>query len=112
MFAGPMSRATLLHAGVTSSVWRRQPPYIGFMVQRSPAQDAVLTVTSRLAGVNRREFTVEATGLKAPVLPPGIEHENDLVDFLRRLGFQLSMVGGGSRTDELRRFYFRPKATR
>lgn len=75
-------------------------------------RDAVLVVTSRLAGVNRREFTVEATGLETPDLPSGIEHESDLVDFLRRLGFQLSMVGGGSRTDELRRFYFRPKATR
>lgn len=74
--------------------------------------DAVLVVTSRLAGVNRREFTVEATGLATPILPPGIEHESDLVDFLRGLGFQLSMVGGGSRTDELRRFYFRPKDTK
>ncbi len=82
------------------------------MIQPSPTWDAVLVVTSRLAGVNRREFTVEATGLEAPELPPGMEHESDLVDFLKKLGFQLSMVGGGSRPDELLRFYFRTKGIR
>lgn len=47
-------------------------------------------------------------GIHVPPLPEDLAHEKDLVDLMREAGFRLTMVGGGSRGEEVRRFYFRP----
>lgn len=67
----------------------------------------VIVVTSRPSG-DRREFEVAADSDPdiAPALE-GLAHEEELVGRMAGLGFNLTFVGGGSRTDEVRRFYFR-----
>ena len=80
------------------------------MDQPLPDQKGVLVVTSRPAGQHRRVFTIEASDdLEVPDLPSDLEHEMDLVEVLKKRGFRLTMVGGGSRSDETRRFYFRSR---
>ncbi len=69
-------------------------------------------VTSTPAGARGRAFTLETSSdLDVPELPAELAHEKDLVELMAKRGFQLTMVGGGSRIDEVRRFYFRRKPT-
>ena len=78
------------------------------MAQPPLTQKGVLVVTSRLAGPHRRAFALEASAdVTVPNLPDDLAHEKDLVELMRKRGFRLAMVGGGSRRDETRRFYFR-----
>ncbi len=78
------------------------------MDQPRPNQKGVLVVTSRSAGQYRRVFTIEASDdLVVPDLPSDLEQEKDLVELMGKRGLRLTMVGGGSRSDETRRFYFR-----
>ncbi len=68
----------------------------------------VVVVTSRLEAGGERSFRLEA-GEEAgpPALPEDLRNERELVELMRESGFQLTMVAGGSRPDEVRRFYFR-----
>lgn len=69
----------------------------------------MLVVTSRPAAVEGRSFRLEPPEAgEAPDLPEELSREDDLVEWLKRRGWRLTMVGGGSRPDEVRRFYFRP----
>ncbi len=47
----------------------------------------------------------------APALPSDLATEAGLITAMEEMGYQLKMVGGGSRIDEVRRFYFRKNAT-
>lgn len=79
------------------------------MTELVPEHHDVLVVTSRPAEGGARSFAVEAPeDAEVPELPPETRHERDLVDRLRVAGFRLTMVGGGSRPEDVRRFYFRP----
>lgn len=74
-----------------------------------PEDHDVVVVASRPGEGDARRFAVESPREgEAPSLPEGLVHERDLVDHMRTAGFRLTMVGGGSRSDETRRFYFRP----
>lgn len=68
----------------------------------------VVVVTSRPTAAGERSFRLEA-GEEAdpPALGDDLRSEGELVELMRASGFQLTMVGGGSRPDEMRRFYFR-----
>lgn len=68
----------------------------------------VVVVTSRPDAGGERSFRLEG-GEEAdpPALPEDLRNEGELVELMRGSGFQLTMVGGGSRPDEVRRFYFR-----
>lgn len=69
----------------------------------------VIVVTSRPAEEGTRAFQVEAgEDVEPPPLDEAVDHEGALVERMREAGFRLTMVGGGSRSDEVRRFYFRP----
>lgn len=81
------------------------------MTELVPDQHDVVVVTSRPAEAEGggRRFVVEAPeAARAPELPSDLIHERDLVDRLQAAGFRLTMVGGGSRPEDVRRFYFRP----
>lgn len=79
------------------------------MNRMPPEGHDVLVVTSRPAAPEGRRFRAEPPeGAEAPDLPEDLSHEDDLVEWLRERGWRLTMVGGGSRPDEVRRFYFRP----
>lgn len=75
-----------------------------------PDAEDVVTVTSRMAGDDRRNFEVlgeppdDARGL--PELSD-LRHENEMVAAMKDGGYRLTMVGGGAGSDEVRRFYFR-----
>ena len=74
-------------------------------------QTEVVVFSSRPAGEGGREFTLDEDPTESLNLDPAdIEHEDELVAEMSRRGFQLTMVGGGSRSDELRRFYFRQRS--
>lgn len=78
------------------------------MPQFPPDQDDVLVVSSEPAGEERRRFTVEEGPTEGLDFDPSdLGHEDDLVAAMREGGYTLTMVGGGSRSDEVRRFYFR-----
>ncbi len=83
---------------------------IDLVTQPPQTENDVVVVLSRPAGPDQRAFTLEAAGLGAPELPDDLGHETDLIKLMKKHGFRLTMVGGGSRIDELRRFYFRPDA--
>lgn len=71
-------------------------------------QTEVVVFSSRPTGDGGREFTLDDDPTESLDLDPTeIEHEDELVAEMSRRGFQLTMVGGGSRSDEPRRFYFR-----
>lgn len=75
----------------------------------SPPDHDVVVVTSRPAGAGRRAFDLEVPeGMEVPELPDPLAHEDALVNHMKEAGYRLTMVGGGSRPDEVRRFYFRP----
>lgn len=58
-----------------------------------------------------RVFTVESPHPPdAPQLPSDLATEAELVKAMEEVGYRLNMVGGGSRIDEVRRFYFRKVA--
>lgn len=79
------------------------------MTELVPEGHDVVVVTSRPGDGGSRSFAAEAPeGFDPPLLPDDLEHESDLVALMREAGFRLTMVGGGSRSDEVRRFYFRP----
>lgn len=73
-----------------------------------PEEHDVVVFTSRPAGDDRRSFTLEEdpTG-RVELDPEDLQHEDDLVEAMDESGFQLTMVGGGSRGEDVRRFYFR-----
>lgn len=74
-----------------------------------PDAEGVVVVTSRPAAEGERAFEVEGPeDLAPPELPSDVRHESDMVERFRDAGFRLTMVGGGSRPDQVRRFYFRP----
>lgn len=78
------------------------------MPQFPPEQDDVVVVSSEPDGEDGRRFTVEQVPDDGPdVDAGGIRHEDDLVATMKERGYTLTMVGGGSRSDEVRRFYFR-----
>lgn len=67
----------------------------------------VVVVASHPRG-DRRDFRIEPDS--DPELAPaldGLEHEEQLVAKMTEHGFRLTFVAGGSRTEEVRRFYFR-----
>lgn len=80
------------------------------MPQFPPEQDDVVVVSSEPDGEGGRRFRLEeaneeGNGLE---LDAGeLRHEDDLVATMTERGYTLTMVGGGSRSDEVRRFYFR-----
>lgn len=70
-------------------------------------QRGVVVVASRQQE-DRRVFALD------PISDPEIhvsledlEHEDQLIGKMTGMGWRLTFVGGGSRTDEPRRFYFR-----
>jgi hypothetical protein len=78
------------------------------VMDQSPDSDSVLVVSSEPSGEVGRVFTVESPHPPdAPQLPSDLATEADLVRAMEALGYRLNMVGGGSRIDEVRRFYFR-----
>lgn len=73
-----------------------------------PEEHDVVVFTSRPEGDDRRSFTLEEDPSgRVDLDPDHLKHEDDLVEAMHERGFQLTMVGGGSRGDEVRRFYFR-----
>ena len=78
------------------------------MPQFPPEQDDVVVVSSEPDGEDARRFTLEQMPDDGPDVDPGeIRHEDHLVRTMKERGYTLTMVGGGSRSDEVRRFYFR-----
>lgn len=79
------------------------------MPQFPPEQDDVVVVRSEPDGEGGRRFRLEeeddGDGLELDA--DGVRHEDDLVAAMKERGYTLTMVGGGSRSDEVRRFYFR-----
>lgn len=74
-------------------------------------QKEVVVFSSRPTGEGGRRFELEEDPTESVDLDAaGIEHEDELVAEMDRRGFQLTMVGGGSRSDEIRRFYFRERS--
>lgn len=83
--------------------------YIHRVNELVPEEHDVVIVTSRPGDGGGRAFALEAPeGLALPSLPDDLTRESELVTHMREAGFRLTMVGGGSRSDEVRRFYFRP----
>ena len=82
------------------------------MPQFPPEQDDVVVVSSEPDGEGGRRFRLEqgsgeGEGEEPELDTGGIRHEDDLVSTMKEQGYTLTMVGGGSRSDEVRRFYFR-----
>lgn len=78
------------------------------MPQFPPEQEDVVVVRSEPAGEQRRRFTLEEDPTGGLDLDADeIRHEDDLVATMTERGYTLTMVGGGSRSEEVRRFYFR-----
>lgn len=78
------------------------------MPQFPPEQEDVVVVSSEPDGEEGRRFTLEGdAGDGFDLDAGGIRHEDDLVAAMAERGYTLTMVGGGSRSDEVRRFYFR-----
>lgn len=80
------------------------------MPQFPPEQDDVVVVSSEPDDGGGRRFRLDQDpdgddGLELDT--GGIRHEDDLVAAMKERGYTLTMVGGGSRSDEVRRFYFR-----
>lgn len=74
----------------------------------------VVVVTSRPGSAGERSFRLETDEeeAEAPRLPEDLRHEAALVEHMKGRGYRLTMVGGGSRGDDVRRFYFRPEGSR
>lgn len=75
-----------------------------------PEQDDVVVVSSEPDGDGGRRFRLEegdGEGAGPGLDPDELRHEDDLVAAMEERGYTLTMVGGGSRSDEVRRFYFR-----
>lgn len=69
---------------------------------------SVLVVSSELGSDGARVFTVlRPEAGETFLLSADLATEADLVRALEGRGYRLTMVGGGSRIDEIRRFYFR-----
>lgn len=69
---------------------------------------SVLVVSSEPSGEAGRVFAIEPPHPHdAPQLPSDLATEAELVKTMEEMGYRLNMVGGGSRIDEVRRFYFR-----
>ncbi len=80
------------------------------MPQFPPDQDDVIVVRSEPEDEGGRRFRLEQEVDEEPPLELNadtIRHEDDLVATMKESGYTLTMVGGGSRSDEVRRFYFR-----
>lgn len=80
------------------------------MTQFPPSDDDIVVVRSVPDGDGGRRFQLDqGSGDEVGFdLDAGnIQHEDDLVATMKECGYTLTMVGGGSRSDELRRFYFR-----
>ena len=80
------------------------------MPQFPPEQDDVVVVSSEPDGEGERRFRLEqgsGENEEIDLDTGGIRHEDDLVATMKERGYTLTMVGGGSRSDEVRRFYFR-----
>jgi hypothetical protein len=68
----------------------------------------ILVVSSEPGGKAHRLFTlVSPEPPDAPQLPAELKTEAELVKAMEGFGYRLGMIGGGSRIDEIRRFYFR-----
>jgi len=71
----------------------------------------VLVISSTPRDEAGRVFRVESPQPHdAPQLPADLATEASLVKTMEEMGYRLNMVGGGSRIDEMRRFYFRKVA--
>lgn len=79
------------------------------MVQEfPPSPEDVVIFSSRPAEEDGREFTLDADPAgDVDFSADDLAHEDDLVEEMTDRGFQLTMVGGGSRAEDVRRFYFR-----
>ncbi len=82
-------------------------------MDHSSDSESVLVVSSEPRGDGARVFTVlrPEAGETFP-LPSDLATEADLVRAMGGRGYRLTMVGGGSRIDEIRRFYFRKASER
>jgi len=70
-------------------------------------QKGVVVVASRQEE-DRRAFALDPiSDPEIHVALDDLEHEDQLIGKMTGLGWRLTFVGGGSRTDEPRRFYFR-----
>lgn len=75
-----------------------------------PDAEDVVTVTSRMAGDDRRSFEYRGEPPDGDGELPelsDLRHENEMVAAMKDEGYRLTMVGGGAGSDEVRRFYFR-----
>ena len=80
-------------------------------MDRSSDSESVLVVSSEPSGEAGRVFAIESPHpYDAPQLPADLATEAELVQAMEEMGYRLNMVGGGSRIDEVRRFYFRKVA--
>jgi hypothetical protein len=71
-------------------------------------QKGVVVVASRQLDEERRVFALDPiSDPEIHVALDDLEHEDQLIGKMTGLGWRLTFVGGGSRTDEPRRFYFR-----
>ena len=80
------------------------------MSQFPPKDDNIVVVSSAPDGEGGRRFRLaqeENDQAEVEFDTAQIRHEDDLVATMREQGYTLTMVGGGSRSDEVRRFYFR-----
>ncbi len=77
-------------------------------MDHSSDSESVLVVSSESGGDGARVFTVLRPEAGETFLLPGdLATEAELVRAMGGRGYRLTMVGGGSRIDEIRRFYFR-----
>jgi hypothetical protein len=77
-------------------------------MHESSDSESVIVISSEPGGEGGRVFTVIGPEAGETFLLPGdLATEADLVKAMEGRGYRLTMVGGGSRIDEIRRFYFR-----
>lgn len=77
----------------------------------APGGPVVVVESRPVAGGERRAFVLDPASTEdAPALPGDLAHESELVAFMTGRGWRLTMIGGGARGDEVRRFYFRRRA--
>ncbi len=76
-------------------------------VHTDEPQKGVVVVASRQQD-ERRVFALDPiSDPEIHVALDDLEHEDQLIGKMTGMGWRLTFVGGGSRTDEPRRFYFR-----
>lgn len=79
-------------------------------MQTGKPRDVVVVVSQPTAGGERNFALDPVSPEEAPEPPAHLRHESELIAWMKEKGLQLTMIGGGAGGEEVRRFYFRPRA--